>query len=92
MRKAAFITDVTAPYSVGIQNFFTEHFVELGGEIVAEEGYQANDTEFRAQLAKVQESGADLLVVPTGTYRDIALIAQQAAALGMEIQFMGGDG
>lgn len=91
-RKAAFITDVTAAYSVGIQNFFEEHFNELGGEVVAKEGYQANDTEFRAQISKVAESGADLLVVPTATYRDIALIAKQATALGLDIQYLGVDG
>jgi len=90
--KAAFITDVTAAYSVGIQNYFEQRFTELGGQVVAKEGYQANDTEFRAQVSKVAESGADLLVVPTGTYRDIALIAKQADALGLKIQYLGGDG
>jgi branched-chain amino acid transport system substrate-binding protein len=91
-RKAAFITDVTAAYSVGIQNYFETHFTELGGELVAKEGYQANDTEFRAQISKVAESGADLLVIPTATYRDAALIAKQASALGLKIQFLGVDG
>lgn len=91
-RKAAFITDVSAAYSVGIQNYFEEQFVKLGGELVAKEGYQANDTEFRAQLANVGNTDADLIVVPTATYRDIALIAQQARALGLTQQFMGGDG
>jgi branched-chain amino acid transport system substrate-binding protein len=91
-RKAAFITDVTAAYSVGIQNYFEEHFVELGGQVVAKEGYQANDQEFRAQISKVAESGADLLVIPTATYRDAALISKQAVALGLEIQYLGVDG
>ncbi len=91
-RKAAFITDVSAAYSVGIQSYFEQRFTELGGELVAKEGYQSNDTEFRAQVSKVAESGADVLVVPTGTYRDIALIAKQAAALGLKIQYLGGDG
>jgi branched-chain amino acid transport system substrate-binding protein len=91
-KKVAFITDVTAAYSVGIQNYFETHFKELGGEIVAKEGYQANDTEFRAQISKVAESGADLLMVPTGTYRDIALISKQATALGLKIQYLGVDG
>lgn len=91
-RKAAFITDVTAAYSVGIQNYFEQHFTELGGQVVAKEGYQANDTEFRAQISKVSDSGADLLVVPTATYRDIALIAKQATALGLKIQYLGVDG
>ncbi|NMB58419.1 MAG: ABC transporter substrate-binding protein, partial [Chloroflexi bacterium] len=91
-KKVAFITDVTSAYSVGIQNFFEDHFKELGGEVVAKEGYQANDTEFRAQISKVAESGADLLMVPTGTYRDIALISKQATALGLKIQYLGVDG
>lgn len=91
-RKAAFITDVTAAYSVGIQNYFETHFTELGGQVVAKEGYQANDTEFRAQISKVADSGADLLVIPTATYRDAALIAKQATALGLKIQFLGVDG
>ncbi len=91
-KKVAFITDVTSAYSVGIQNFFADHFAELGGEVVAKEGYQANDTEFRAQISKVAESGADLLMVPTGTYRDIALIAKQATDLGLKIQYLGVDG
>lgn len=91
-KKVAFITDVTSAYSVGIQNFFETHFKELGGEVVAKEGYQANDTEFRAQISKVAESGADLLMVPTGTYRDIALISKQATALGLKIQYLGVDG
>ncbi len=92
LRKAAFITDVTGAYNVGIQQYFSDHFVELGGEIVAKEGYQAYDTEFRAQLSKVGQSGADSLVVPTATYRDIALIAQQAADLGIHLQYLGVDG
>ena len=60
--------------------------------MVAKEGYQANDQEFRAQISKVADSGADLLVVPTATYRDIALIAKQATALGLKIQYLGVDG
>jgi branched-chain amino acid transport system substrate-binding protein len=91
-RKAAFITDVGAAYSTGIQTFFEEQFTKLGGAVVAKEGYQTNDTEFRAQISKISKSGADLLVVPTATYRDIALVAQQATALGLKIQYLGVDG
>ena len=91
-RKVAFLTDVASPYSVGIQRYFAEHFVELGGEVVAEEGYQTGDTEFRAQLAKVKDSGADVLVAPAYTYRDAGLIGQQMNALGLTITVMGADG
>lgn len=90
--KVAFLTDIASPYSVGIQKFFAEHFVELGGTVVAEEGYQTGDTEFRAQLAKIKDSGADVLVAPAYTYRDAGLIGQQMNALGLKITILGADG
>jgi branched-chain amino acid transport system substrate-binding protein len=91
-RKAAFITDVSSPYSVGIQEFFEAHFTELGGEIVAREGYQTNDSEFRAQISNVMQTDADLLVIPTASYRDAALISRQGVDLGLDIQYLGVDG
>lgn len=92
VRKAALLTDVASPYTVGLHQFFKNHFVELGGQIVAEEGYNQGDTEFRAQLAKIKESGAELLVMAAYTYKDVGLAAQQAEALGLKIRFMAGDG
>ena len=91
-RKAAFIYDVGAAYAAGILQYFEAEFTRLGGKIVAKEGYQANDTEFRAQLSKVGQSNPDCLIVPTATYRDIALISKQADALGLKFQYLGVDG
>lgn len=92
LRKVAFLTDVSSPYTVGVHQFFKTHFEELGGTVVAEEGYTQGDTEFRAQLAKIKDSGADLLVSAAYTYKDAGLISQQMEALGLKIQFMAGDG
>lgn len=92
LRKVAFLTDIASPYTVGVHQFFEDHFVELGGEVVAREGYQTGDAEFRAQLAKVKDSGADLLVAAAYTYKDAGLIAQQMEALGLKITLMGADG
>ena len=92
LRKVAFLTDVASPYTVGVHKFFESHFVELGGEVVAQEGYTQGDTEFRAQLAKIKDSGADLLVAAAYTYKDVGLISQQMEALGMKMQVMAGDG
>lgn len=91
-KRAAFITDIASPYSVSIKQYFSGRFTELGGEVVAEEGYQSNETEFRPQISNVAASGADVLLVPSATYRDIALVAKQAAALGLRIQYLGVDG
>jgi branched-chain amino acid transport system substrate-binding protein len=92
LRKAAFLTDIASPYTVGIHQFFEKHFLELGGQVVAKEDYTGGDAEFRAQLAKIKDSGADLLVADAYTYKDVGLIAQQAEALGLKIQMMAGDG
>jgi len=92
LRKAALLTDIASPYTVGLHQFFEKHFTELGGQIVAKEGYTQGDSEFRAQLAKIKDSGADLLVVDAYTYKDVGLVAQQAEALGLKIQIMAGDG
>lgn len=92
LRKAALLTDIASPYTVGLHQFFENHFVELGGQIVAKEGYTGGDAEFRAQLAKIKDSGADLLVMAAYTYKDVGLAAQQAEALGLKIQIMSGDG
>jgi branched-chain amino acid transport system substrate-binding protein len=92
LRKAALLTDIASPYTVGLHQFFENHFVKLGGEIVAKESYTGGDAEFRAQLAKIKDSGADLLVADAYTFKDVGLIAQQSEALGMKIQIMAGDG
>lgn len=92
LRKAAFLTDVASPYTVALHDFFEKQFTKLGGEIVAREGYQSGDVEFRAQLSKIKDSGADLLVADAYTYKDAGLIGQQMHALGLKITAMGGDG
>ena len=50
--KAAILYDQVAPYSVGLQEEFEKAFVELGGQIVNKQTYQAGDQDFSAQLTK----------------------------------------
>lgn len=92
LRNVAFLADVTSPYTTGVHNFFEAHFKELGGAIALKEGYTKGDAEFRAQLAKIKNSKADLLVCAADNYKDAGLIAQQSEALGLKIKFMGSDG
>ncbi len=91
LRKVAFLTDVSSPYTVGVHKFFESHFKELGGEVVANEGYNQGDTEFRAQLSKIKVAKPDLLVNAAYTYKDVGLMAQQADTLGLKVTFMGAD-
>jgi branched-chain amino acid transport system substrate-binding protein len=91
-RRAAFITDVADPYTVAIHKFFRDRFIQLGGQVVLDEGYNKGDQEFRAQLAKVKSSDADVLVCCADNYKDPGLVAKQAKALNLNIQMVGGDG
>jgi branched-chain amino acid transport system substrate-binding protein len=92
LRKAALLTDISSPYTVGLHQYFEKHFVELGGQIVDKEGYNQGDTEFRAQLAKIKDAAPDLVVMDAYTFKDLGLASQQAEALGLKVKFMGGDG
>jgi branched-chain amino acid transport system substrate-binding protein len=90
--KAAILHNVGSDYAQGLREFFIENYTKLGGEIVTDEGYRDADVDFRAQLALVQRSGANVLFLP-GLGRDMALIVKQAKELGItDIDIVGGDG
>ena len=89
--KAAILYNVASEYSQGLREFFLESFAQYGGTVVADEGYREGDVDFRAQLTRIANTDADVLVLPN-LGRDMALIIRQARDLGMsEIVFVGGD-
>jgi len=58
---------------------------------LADEGYREGDVDFRAQLTHIQQTGAEVLVIPN-LGRDMGLIVRQARELGMDdILIIGGD-
>lgn len=90
--KAAVLYNVGSDYAHGFRQFFVERYKKLGGKIVADEGYRETDVDFRAQLTKIKNSGADVLFLP-GMGKDMALIIKQASELGLSgITVIGGDG
>ncbi len=52
--KVAVLRDVENAYSVGLADFFTETFKELGGEIVSDQSFKSGDQDFKAQLTKIR--------------------------------------
>jgi branched-chain amino acid transport system substrate-binding protein len=91
VKTAAVFTDRKNDYSVGLAKFFKEKFVAAGGRLVAEEGYQAGDREFKPQLTNLRAANPEAIFVP-GYYTECALIARQARELGIKAPLMGGDG
>ena len=90
-KKVAVIFNNSDPYSSGMKDAFVKKVKELGGEVVAEEGFNANDVDFNTQLTKIKGTDAQCIFVPT-YYKEAGLITTQAAAKGMKLPFLGGDG
>jgi branched-chain amino acid transport system substrate-binding protein len=90
-KKVAILRDVKSDYSMGLADFFTKKFKELGGEVVADESYQAGEMDFKGQLTHIKGVQPDAIFIP-GYYTEVGLIARQARALGINVPLLGGDG
>ncbi|MCG8569384.1 MAG: ABC transporter substrate-binding protein [Spirochaetes bacterium] len=92
-RRAALLYDNGNDYNKGLAEFFKKSFAELGGEIVAEEAFTDEDktVDFKAQLTNIKTHNPDFIYIPN-YYQAAALIMKQAAEIGLEVQFGGGDG
>ena len=90
-KKAAILFDFNSPYGRGLTDFFELSFRKLGGEIVNKQSYKQSDADFKGQLSSIKAAEPDVIYIP-GYYGDVALIAKQARALGLEQPLLGGDG
>ena len=90
-KKAAILFDFNSPYGRGLTDFFEASFRKLGGEIVIKQSYKQGDADFKGQLSSIKAAEPDVIYIP-GYYGDVALIAKQARALGLEQPLLGGDG
>ena len=89
--KTAVLRDNTSDYSQGLTEAYKNTYTTLGGEIVAEEAYQAKDTDFKTLLTTIKAANPDVLFVP-GYYEEVGLIIKQARELGMTMPVLGADG
>lgn len=89
-KRAAIITSVNNPYSVGISKVFREKFTAGGGEIVIEQRHSEGDKDFRAQLTAIKAAGVEV-IFHSGNYTEGALICLQARQLGFTGPLFGGD-
>jgi len=90
-KRVAVMSDVAAPYSVGLGEYFIESFKRRGGQIVSEQKYSSRDTDFNAQLTAVKSANPEAIFVP-GYYQEAGLITRQARQLGIKVPLFGGDG
>lgn len=90
--KVAIIYDSSDPYSAGICENFKAEAANQSFEVVATEAFTADSkTDFKVQLQKAKDSGADLLFLPV-YYQEASLILQQANDVGYAPKIFGCDG
>jgi branched-chain amino acid transport system substrate-binding protein len=90
-KKAAILYDINSPYGRGLTEFFETSFRKLGGEIVNKQSYTQGDSDFKGQLSSIKAAEPDVIYIP-GYYLEVALIAKQARAIGLDQPLLGGDG
>ena len=89
-KKAAIITQLGDDYSSGLGSYFEKAFKELGGEVVASEQFQTNQTDFKAILTNIKAQNPEVIFAPT-SIATAPLVIKQARELGIEAVIMAGD-
>jgi branched-chain amino acid transport system substrate-binding protein len=90
--KKAYIINDQETYGKGVAGVFEKQFKAIGGEVLANEGIDYKQPEFRALMSKVKEAGADLVyfggLIETGGPQ----LLKDLRATDPNIGFMGPDG
>ena len=84
-KSAAVITQLGDDYS-----YFKEAFAKLGGNIVSEEQFQTNQTDFKAILTNIKAADPDIIFAPS-SITTAPLIIKQARELGITATIAAGD-
>ncbi|HET6597879.1 MAG TPA: branched-chain amino acid ABC transporter substrate-binding protein [Anaerolineales bacterium] len=91
-RKAATIHDGSA-YAEALQQVFADNFVELGGEIVAQEAVAKDATDMRPVLTSIAAAGPEFLYYPVFVAAGGFITAQVREISGLEdVKLAGSDG
>ena len=89
-KKIATIHDKKT-YGQGLAGFVTQAYKDAGGEIVAAETINPEDTDFSAVISRVKAAKPEA-VFYGGEYPQAGPLSQQAKAAGLTVPLMGGDG
>jgi branched-chain amino acid transport system substrate-binding protein len=96
-KKIAVMWDNASAYSTLLSEYIVSSFKKATGDAQAvpfQEVYQTGDTQFTAQLTRIKNARVkiDGLVVTPPFPQDGPIIAKQAKALGLDVQFFFTDG
>ena len=90
-KKVAILYSNNNDQMVGENKIYQELLKEMGLDIVATETFADKDTDFSAQLTKIQAANPDVIAV-AGLYQEGALIVKKAREMGMTQPILANNG
>jgi branched-chain amino acid transport system substrate-binding protein len=90
IKKVATVHDKLA-YGQGLVGTFTDEFKKLGGQVVAAETINPDDSNYQAVISSIKPKAPQALYYG-GQYPQAGPLSQQMKAAGLNIPLMGGDG
>jgi branched-chain amino acid transport system substrate-binding protein len=90
LRKAATIHD-GSPYAEQLQQVFADVFVELGGEITAQEAINVNEPDMQPVLTSIATTGPEFLYYPIFIQEGAWITTQAKEIPGLENVVLGGS-
>ena len=85
------VLDDQTTYGRGLADQFEKTFKALGGEVLRHDGITQGEKDFMPLLTKIR-SVKPQLVFFGGIYPEMALLLKQSKRIGLDAQWMGGDG
>lgn len=90
-KKVAVLYSNNNDQMVAENKVYQELFKEMGIDVVATETFADKDTDFSAQLTKIQAANPDVIAV-AGLYQEGALIVRKAREMGITQPIIGNNG
>lgn len=89
LKKIGILYDQSNAFAVSLIKPYVAYIKEAGGEIVSEQVYTKNDKDYKTQLAKIKEAGADCLYFPN-YIQEAVLVTNQSKQVGLGLPIIGG--
>ena len=89
LKKIGILYDQSNAFAVSLIKPYIAYIKEAGGEIVSEQVYTKNDKDYKTQLAKIKEAGADCLYFPN-YIQEAVLVTNQSKQVGLGLPIIGG--
>jgi branched-chain amino acid transport system substrate-binding protein len=89
LKKVGIFYNQSNAYSVSLIKPFKDYAESLGAKVVIEEKYTKDDKDFKTQLNKIKESGAEVLYAPNYT-QELVILFKQRKQAGVNVPIVDG--